>query len=167
MFALLLSGRVEIEFEAGAQAIGGELAGRFSAKAQGLGNGPSEQRIAERAENQCQCRLGDLVVLVSGRELGYEIVDRFQDRVQGITVAGEDHPRGKSAGTFAVEGIKGHVHDIARVGLAGPSALHGFGDALRHTIGDGARKFPLETGSGAEMVEEVGVRPSDFGSNRF
>lgn len=156
-----------VEFEAGPQALGRELAGRFAAKTQSLGDGSAEERVAESVEDQRQGRLGDLVIFMARAQLGNEVVDRFEDRVQGIAIAGEDHPRGKSAGAFAVEGIEGHVHDIARVRLAGACTLDGDRDTFGDGVGDCPDKFSLEAGGGPEMMKEVGVGPADFGSDGF
>ena len=59
-------------------------------------------------------------------ELGDEAVDRIEDRVQRVAVAGEDHPGGKRAGAFAAERVEGLIDDVAGVGLAGARAFDGF-----------------------------------------
>src|SRR5205823_14968708 len=83
-------------------------------------------------------------------------------RVQGVTVAGEDHPRGERSSAFAAEGVEGLVDDIARVGLAGPREFDGPGNARRHRFGDGAGELGLQPGGRAEMVEQIGVGEADL-----
>ena len=107
-------------------------------------------------------RLGHVVLLVADAQLGDQAVERIEDRVQGVAVAGEDHPRGERSGAFPAERVEGLVDDVAGVGLAGPRELHRFGDARRHRFGDRPGQLGLQPGGRAEMVEEIGVRAADL-----
>ena len=104
-----------VERAAGGVAISRALLAR---QAERLGHRPAEQRIAERGEHQPQGGLVDRPVLVALAELVDEAVDRVEDRVERVAIAGEDHPGGERAGALAVERVEGAVDDLARIGLA-------------------------------------------------
>lgn len=156
-------GGIELE----TKALGGELPGGVAVHRQGIGDRGAEQGIAECGEDQPERRLADVMLLVTDAELGDERPDRFEDRVQRVPIAGQDHPGGERPGSFSIEGIEGAVDDFAGFRLAGTGAGDGLGDASGDPLGDRAGKLRLESGGGPEMVKEVGVRSSDLGGNRL
>ena len=86
--------------------------------AERLGHRLAKQRIAECGKHQPQGRVVDGPVLMAVAELVDQPVDGVEDRVEGVAVAGQDHPGGERSGAFLVEGVEGAVDDLARVGLA-------------------------------------------------
>ena len=125
----------------------------------------TEQRIAQGSEHQRERAFGDLMRLVPDGELGNEDPDRIEDRIERVTIAGEDHPRGKRPRTFPAERVEALVDDDPRVRLARPGALDGFGDARSDSVRDRFCKLPLKTRCRAEMMQQVGVRPPDLRGN--
>ncbi len=114
-----------------AQALSGKLAGSVARKIERFGDRRAEQRIAERVEHQRQGAFGNMMRLMSDRQLSDQAANRIQDRVQRIAVAGNDHPGGERAGAFLAERVEALVDDHARVALAGSGAFDRIGDARR------------------------------------
>ena len=106
-----------------------------------------------------------LMRLVADGELRNETADRVEDRVERVAVAGEDHPRGERAGSLAAEDVEGLVDDVARIGFAGAGALDRCGDTGGDRFGDRTRKLALQSGGGAEVVEEIGMGAADLGGD--
>ena len=94
-------------------------------------------------------------------ELRDETADGIEDRVQRVAIASEDHPRRERSGTLPPEGVERLIHDVPGIGLACTRALHCVGNAGNDRVGDGSGKLGLKTGSGAKMMEEIGVRSAD------
>ena len=107
------------------------------------------------------------MLLVAHAQLGDESADRIEDRVERVAVAGQDHPRGQGARAFPVERVEGAVDDLAHVPFAGARAFDRLGDAAGDAIGDRSGELRLKPGGGSEMVEQVGVRAADLGSDRL
>src|SRR5690242_9532459 len=107
-----------IELEPVAEASGCKLPSAVARHPQRFRDRSSEKRIAERVEDKRERALGDLVFFVADAQLSDEPADRFEDRVERVAVAREDHPRGKRAGPFAVEHVERAIDDVARVRLA-------------------------------------------------
>ena len=107
------------------------------------------------------------MIFVPDAQLSDERPKRFEDLVECIAIAGEDHPGGERAGAFAAESVESLVDNIARVGLAGAGAFHGRRNAACHRIGDRSGEGALEAGGGAEVVEQIGVGASDLRRNGF
>ena len=148
-----------------AEAFGGELAGRVARQTKSIGDGLTEEGIAQCTQHDAKGASSHLVILVADAELGDEGLQGFEDRVQRIAIAGEDHPGGERTGAFAPEGVEGLVDDIARVGLASSGPLDGSGDARGDRVRDGPGKRALQPRRRAEMVEQVGVSAADLGSH--
>src|SRR4051812_47984879 len=108
--------------------MGGEqLAGRdlpclVAGGAERLGHGRAGRRTPGGGEAQPQRRLLHRPVLMALAELVDEAVNRVEYRVEGVAIAGEDHPGGERAGAFLPERLEGAVDDLARIGLALPRA---------------------------------------------
>ena len=140
------------------QALRGEFASGIPRQAQCFGDRRPKQRIAERIQDQRERAFGDVMILMANRQLRDETADRIQDRIQSIAVAGEDHPRCESSGPLTAKCVETLVDDHSRVGFSGAGALNRFGDARGYRIGDRLGQLALKAGSGAEVMEEVGVR---------
>ena len=154
-------GGVQLE----AQTLSRQLAGSVAVHRKRIGYRGSEQGIAKGGEHQPQRRLSDVMFLVADAKLRHQVPDRIQDRVQRVTVAGQDHPRGKSPGAFPTEGVESAVDDFARVCLSGSGASYGFGNASGHPVGNRAGELGLQSRRRAERVPEVGVGSPDFGGH--
>lgn len=109
--------------------VGSEGAGGVAWQPERSGDRRTEQRIAERAQDERERALGNVMLLTSNAELGDQAANRIQDGVERVTVAGEDHPRGQRAGSFTVENVERPVDDVAGVDLPGARPLHCLGDA--------------------------------------
>ena len=107
------------------------------------------------------------MLLMADAELSDETPDRIEDRVQRVAVAGEDHPSRERSRAFAIEHIERAVDDVARIRFTGTGSFNRICDARRHGIGDRACKRTLKVGSGPEMVEQIGVGPSDLCRDRL
>lgn len=105
----------------------------------------------------------DGAVLMPLAKLIDEAVDGIKDRVQSISVAGDDHPGGKRSGAFLPERIERPIDDLARIGLALSSTLNRLGYPRSDPIPDVACKLRLKPGGGAEMVEQIRVGLADPG----
>ena len=147
------------------EALGSELAGGVARETERVRNGRTEERIAERAQHKPECAPRDLGVLMSGAQLGDQRLERLQDRVESVAIAGEDHPGGERPGALTAEGVERLIDDVASVGLSLAGALDGAGNAGGDGIGDGASKRALEPRGRAEMVKEVGMGAADLGSH--
>ena len=148
-----------------AEPLGGKLARRISRQIECFGDRGSKQRVAERVQHQGQGAFGDVMCFVADRQLSHQRSDRIEDGVQGIAVAGDDHPGGEGAGALLAERIETLVDDHSRVRLAGPRALDRVGDIRRDRIRDRPRKLALKACSRAEMVEQIGMGSADLGRN--
>ena len=139
----------------------------FAGQAERLGHRAAEERIPERCQNQPHGAFVDGAITMALAELIHHRVNRLEDRVQGIAVAGQDHPCGERAGTLFVERVKGAIDNdpgirFARAGL--PNRLRDpFGDSLR----DEAGKFGLKPGRRSEMMKEVCVGLADPRAHRL
>ena len=156
-----------ITIELRAEPLGRGFAGSIVVEPEPLGKNRSEQGIADRLEDQPQGRFGDVMLFVSDGQAGNQRADGIKHRVQGVAVAGEDHPCGQRPGTLAAERVEGHVDNVARVALAGAGGLDGFGDAPGHAFGDGPREFRLEPCRRPKMMKQIGVGPANLGCDRF
>lgn len=156
-----------IDLEPLAEAIGGKLSSRIPWQSEGLGEGAAQKRIAERAEDERKSALGDMMVLVADAQLCDQIAQRIENGIEGIPVAGEDHPGCERSSAFAAEDIEGAVDDVAGVRFAGTRPLDRSCNARRNRIGDRSSKLALEASGRAEMMKEVSMRPTDLGRDRF
>lgn len=147
------------------QALGCEFAGGVARQTKGIGDGLAEEGVAQCTQHDAKGASSHLVILVPDAELGDEGLQGFEDRVQRIAIAGEDHPGGERTGAFAPKGVKGLVDDIAGVGLAPAGPLNGSGDPRGDRVRDGPGKRALQPRRRAEMVEQVGVSAADLGSH--
>src|SRR3954471_2928619 len=102
---------------------GGDLPRLFARQSESVRHRLAEQRIAQRRKHQPEGDLVDRAILMALAELVDEAVDGVEDRVEGVAIAGKDHPGGERSGALAVEGVEGAVDDLARVGLALALAL--------------------------------------------
>ena len=108
-----------------------------------------------------------MMFVVSDRELRNEAADRIEDRIKGIAVSAQDHPCGKCSCSFASEGIETLIDDHPGIRFSGTGTFDRIGDTAIDRIGDRFRKRALKPGGRTEMVEQIGVGTSDFGSDRF
>lgn len=109
---------------------------------------------------------------VSNTELRYQIANAVEDGIERIAVAGEDHPSGQCSSTLTAEDVECPVDDVAGVRFAGASAFDCSSDARSDRIYDRPRELTLESGGGAEMMEQVGMssaypRCDSFQSHRL
>lgn len=142
------------------QAIGGKRSNRIRREAERAGDRLPKQGIANRAEDEAERRLGNVMILVPDGELGNQIADRFEDRIERVAIAGEDHPRGQGPRAVLAEGVEHAVDDRPRIAIAGARALDFLGDRAGHRIGDRSRQRALKPGGRAEMVSRLAwVRP--------
>lgn len=148
--------------EAMAKTLGGKFACRIARKTERFGDWRPKKRIAKSVQDQGEGAFSDVVGFVADRELGDEPANGIQNGVEGIAIAGEDHPCGKCSGTFLAEGIETLIDDHARVRLSGAGPFDCIGDTAVDRIGDGFRKLALKSGGGPEMVEQVRMGPSDL-----
>ena len=65
-----------------------------------------------------------------------QLVDRFDYRVERIFVPGQQHPAGKAACPFLVEGIEREVDHFARAAQPCAAGAHGILDRLAHRGGE-------------------------------
>ena len=98
-------------------------------------------------------------------ELGYEAMDRLEDRIERIAIARKDHPGGECASSFAPEGVEALVDDYSSIGFSSSGSFDRVGNVLRDRIGDGPRKLALEARRRPEMMEKIGVSPSNVGGD--
>ena len=150
-------GGVELE----AKPLGGELPGGIAVHRQRLGDRGAEQGVAESRKHQPKRGFSDMVLFVADAKLRDQGADRIEDWVQGVAIAGEDHPGGERPGAFAVERVERAVDDFASVRFACAGASHRLGNAPRYAVRDGAREFRLQACRRAEMVEEIAVGLAD------
>lgn len=148
-----------------AQALGGKLAGGVAGKPQSVGNRWAEQRIAEGAQDQGERAFGNLMFFMANAQLRDECSKRIEDRIEGVAVAGEDHPGGERASAFAVENIECAIDDIASVGFTSAGAFDRFGDTRPYGFGERTGKLTLELGCRPKMMKNVRVRSADFGGD--
>ena len=93
-------------------------------------------------------------------EIVDQIVDRLENRVERILIAGQDHPARHRAGA-AGKGVEGHVDHFARILVACARALRGLADLCGDGVGEVLDQRALQFLRGAEMVEEIGMRAPD------
>ena len=153
--------------EARSQAVCRHPPGGFVVQRKSIGERRAEKRVAKRTQAEPQGRLRNLFFLMTDAQLRDEALDRVEDGIERIAVAGEDHPGCERTGAFAAERVEGHVDDVARVGFAGTRTLHRIGNAGDDRIRDGAGKLRLQARGRSEMMEQVGVGPADLGRNGF
>jgi hypothetical protein len=106
-----------------------------------------------------------MTILVADLEVPDEVADGFEDRVERIAIAGQDHPRRKRPSSLPPERVERHVGDFAGVSFAGARALDGLSDATGDALGNRLRKLRLEPRRGPEMVEQIGVSAPDLGGD--
>ena len=150
-----------------AQAFGGGFAGRVAIKPERFGKGRAKQSVPNRLEHEPQGGVGDMMFFVTHGQAGDQATDRIEDRIQGVAVAGQNHPRGERPGALAAERVEGHVDDVAGIALTGPGRLDRLGDAARDALGDRPGELGLKPGGRAEMVEQVGMGAANFGGDRL
>lgn len=148
-----------------AKPLGRKLARTVTRKAERLGDWTAEQRIAKGIEDEGKGALRDAMLLVADAQLGNERPDRIQDGIEGIAVAGEDHPGGKCPGALAVEYVEDLVDDVAGIGLTGARTRDCVHDSCRDGIANGAGKLALQASGRTEMVEQVRMRSADLCSD--
>lgn len=146
----------------GPQGVGGNPPRGIPVEAKRAGDRLPEEGIAEGGEDQPERALGHMMLLMSNAELGDEAADGVENRVQRVTIAGQDHPGGKGARAFAVERIERAVDDVADVLFADARPLDRFPNCARNTIRDGKGELGLQSRRRSEMMKEVGVRAADF-----
>lgn len=156
-------GGVELE----AKTFGSQLPSRVAIHRQCVGDRSAEKGISKSGEDEPQRGFADVMLFMSHAELGNERPDRFQDRVQGVSIARQDHPRRERSRTFAIEGVESTIDDFASFGFPGTSPRHGFGNAPRHPLSNGTGELGLKPGRRPEMVEQVGVGPADLRRHCF
>ena len=150
-----------------AQAFGGGFAGRVAIKPERFGKGRAKQGIANRLEHEPQGRVRDMMFFVTHGEASDQAADRIEDRIQGVAVAGQNHPRGERPGPLAAERVEGHVDDVAGIALTGPGGLDRLGDAAGDALGDRPGELGLKPCGRAEMVEQIGMGAADLGGDRL
>ena len=147
------------------QRVRGDAPSHVALETKGASDPLPEERVAERGEHQPQGAFRDMMFLMPDPQLGDEAADGIQDRIERVAVSGQDHPGGKGAGAFAVEGVERAVDDFADVPFAAACALHCLGDAARDPLGDGQSKLSLKAGGRSEMMKQIGVGPADLSCN--
>ena len=106
-----------------------------------------------------------MALVAAHAELGDQSANGLEDRIEGFSVAREDHPGSKRARALSIEGVERAVDKLAGVGLAAPGALDGLGNMSSHALGNVLSKCSLKPGRRAEMMDEVGVGAAD--SSRY
>lgn len=145
-----------------AQPLGRQIASGVARQVKGLGDRWAEQRVAKRVQHEGQSAFGDMMGVVTDRELRNETADRIEDRVQRVAVAGDDHPGGEGTGPLPAKSVEALVDDEPGIGFAGAGKLDGFGDAAVDGVRDRLGELALKSRRRAEMVKEVGVSPADL-----
>jgi len=107
------------------------------------------------------------MLFVADAELGDQRADRFQDRVESVTIPRQDHPGRERSRAFAVKSIKRSVDDLASFRFACASTGNRFGDAARYAVRNRFSQFCLKASGRSEMMEKVGVSPSDLRGYRL
>jgi len=148
-----------------AQSLGCDFASGLAGKSECIGDRFAKKRITKCQQDEPQGRVGNVMVLVADAELRNEVADRFQDSAERVAIPRQDHPGGEGAGSALAECVEGHVGDIPGVGLAGASFFDCRCDLAVHAVGHEACKLRLKPGCRTEMVEQVGVRLVDLGSD--
>ena len=148
-----------------AEAVGSVLARGVGGKAERGGNGLPEQGVADRAKDQAERGFGDMMILVAESQPGDQYADRFEDRVERVAIAGEDHPRRQRPGALLAESVEHAVDDDPGIGFAGTGLLDLDRDQTGDRIGDRAGERALQPRGGAEMVEQIGMGAADAGGN--
>ena len=138
---------------------------RVSLQPERVGNGSAQEGIAERGEHQPGRGFADVMLLMADTQLRDEGTDRFQDRVERIAVARDDHPCCERAGTLPIEGVEGSIHDLAGIGFMRSGTADGFRDAVGNPVGDGARELCLKASGRSEVMEQVCVGTPDLRSD--
>jgi hypothetical protein len=156
-----------IDLEPVPEAIGGKFARGIPWQSERIGDGAPEERIAKRAQDECKSAFGDMMFLMADAELCDELLQRIENGIERVAIAGEDHPGGERSSALAAEGIEGSIDDVAGVRLAGTRPLDCGGNARGDRIRDRSRKLALEARGRSEMMKEVGVGPADLGGDRL
>ena len=144
------------------QALRREAPGGIAGQGEGIGDRCAEQGIAQCGKHEPKRRLAHVMLFVADAELGDQSADGFEDRVEGVAVARQDHPGGERSGTLTVERVERAVDDFTRFSLSCACAADGFGDASGHAIGDRPGKLRLQSRGRAEVVKQIGVRAPDL-----
>lgn len=105
--------------------------------------------------------------IVTRGKLRDEATNGIEDWIQCIAVAGQNHPGGEGAGPFLAKGVEAPVDDHACIGFTRASPLDREGDARIDVVGNRLRELALQSGGGAEMVQQVCVCSADFGGDGF
>lgn len=150
------------ELQAMTKTLRRKVARSVPGESEGFGDRRAEERVPEGVEHERQRAFRDVVILMPDGELRDEIADRIEDWIEGVAVAGNDHPGRERTGALASKGVEALVHNNARVRFPGTGALDRLGNARGHRVGNGLREFTLKARCRAEMVEQVGVRSSDL-----
>jgi hypothetical protein len=154
--------RCVLDLKAVTETLRGKIASRVTRKIQGFGDRRSEQGIAQGIQHDRKGAFGDVMLVVADRELRDQVPNGIEDRVQGVAIAGKDHPGGKRSGAFFPECVKALVNDHAGVGLTSARSFDSLGDAAVDGIRDRPRQLALKAGCGSEMMEKIGVRAADL-----
>ena len=145
----------------------GELAGGIAGKAERIGDRGAEKGVAQCTQHDAERASGDLVILVADAELRDQGLQGFQDWIERVAIAGEDHPGGERSRAFAAERVEGLVDDIASVGLAFTGTLDGRCDFGSYRVRNGPGKSTLQPRGRTEMVEQVGMGAADLRGHGF
>jgi len=132
-----------LDFQPMTQSLRREFPGGVPRQIERLRNRRTQERIAQRIEHKRERALGDVMLFMADRQLGHEAADGIEDWVQRISVPGQDHPGGESAGAFLAKGVEALIDDHASVGLARAGAFHGVRNAAVHRVGDRFRELAL------------------------
>ena len=156
-----------VAIELGAKTLTRHLARGIVGESERIGDRLAEQGIAERQQDKPQGSVGDVMILMAHGELVDELVNRFEYPAERIAVPRQDHPCGKRPGAALTECIERHVDNIARIGFTHAGALDRGRDLSLDPVGHRAGELGLEPGRGAEVMEKVGVGPSDLSGDGF
>jgi len=154
-----------VAIELGAKTLTRHLARGIVGKSEGIGDRLAEQGIAERQQDKPQGCVWDVMVLMAHGELVDEAVNRFEDPAESIAVSRQDHPGRKRPGAALPECIERHIDNIARIGLTHAGALDGDRDLPIDPVGNRSGELGLKSRRRAEMMEQIGVGPSDLGGD--
>jgi len=156
-----------VAIELSAETLTRHLACGIVGKAERIGDRLAEQGIAKRQQDEPQGCVGHVMILMANSELVDEAVNRFEDPAERIAVPRQDHPCGERPGAALPECIERHIDNIARIRLTHAGALDRGRNLPIDPVGNRSGELGLKTCRGAEMMEQVGVGPSDLGGDRF
>ncbi len=122
--------------------------------------------MAHRHEHQRQRLLVDAHDLVGrigffGRDFVDQLVDGLYDRRERVFIAGQDHPTRERTHSFLVERVESEIDHLPRRALPRAAGDNRIGDGMADIGGKMAGERLLQLGRGAEMMEQIGMRPSN------